>query len=350
MVNLFLTLIIGLIGGYIFLKLKVPGGMMVGSIVFITLFNIKTDIIYMPSVAKTIAQIIAGAFIGSGIEKDDLVRLKYITKPALILLIGMLVLNIVTGFLIYLTSPMDLVTSFMCSVPGGMSDIPLISADMGADSSKVAVMQFVRMVFGIGVFPTIISKVTKSKVTKSKAFITDNEDSPERVVSNLKNNKNFILTIIIAAIFGIIGKFSNIPSATMVFSMFSVIAFKLITNKAYLPKWVRKFAQMMSGAYIGSGIGLNEIFDMKVIILPAFILILTYLIGCFIIGKILNSKFNMPIREAMLASIPAGASDMALISADLGVQSTNLIVLQVIRLVVVISVFPQVIRVFVHLF
>ncbi len=345
MVNLFLTLIIGLIGGYIFLKLKVPGGMMVGSIVFITLFNIKTDIIYMPSVAKTIAQIIAGAFIGSGIEKDDLVRLKYITKPALILLIGMLILNIVTGFLIYLTSPMDLVTSFMCSVPGGMSDIPLISADMGADSSKVAVMQFVRMVFGIGVFPTIISKVTKSK-----AFITDNEDSPVRVESNLKNNKNFILTIIIAAIFGIIGKISNIPSATMVFSMFSVIAFKLITNKAYLPKWVRKFAQMMSGAYIGSGIGMNEIFDMKVIILPAFILILTYLFGCFIIGKILNSKFNMPIREAMLASIPAGASDMALISADLGVQSTNLIVLQVIRLVVVISVFPQVIRVFVHLF
>jgi len=344
-VNLFLTLIIGLIGGYIFLKLKVPGGMMVGSIVFITLFNIKTDIIYMPSVAKTIAQIIAGAFIGSGIEKDDLVRLKYITKPALILLIGMLILNIVTGFLIYLTSPMDLVTSFMCSVPGGMSDIPLISADMGADSSKVAVMQFVRMVFGIGVFPTIISKVTKSK-----AFITDNEDSPVRVESNLKNNKNFILTIIIAAIFGIIGKISNIPSATMVFSMFSVIAFKLITNKAYLPKWVRKFAQMMSGAYIGSGIGMNEIFDMKVIILPAFILILTYLFGCFIIGKILNSKFNMPIREAMLASIPAGASDMALISADLGVQSTNLIVLQVIRLVVVISVFPQVIRVFVHLF
>ncbi|MDF2678458.1 MAG: rane-spanning protein [Bacillota bacterium] len=345
MVNLFLTLIIGLIGGYVFLKLKVPGGMMVGSIVLITLFNINTDVIYMPTVAKTIAQIIAGAFIGSGIEKDDLYRLKYITKPALTLVSGMLILNIITGFLIYLTSPLDLVTALMCSVPGGMSDIPLISADMGADSSKVAVMQFVRMVFGIGVFPSVISKITKSKT-----YLTDSEDSPERVVSNIKNKKNFILTIIVAALLGVIGKISNIPSATMVFSMFSVIALKLLTGKAYLPKWVRKFAQMMSGAYIGSGIGMNEIIDMKVIILPAFILILSYLVGCFILGKVLNSKFDMPIREAMLASIPAGASDMALISADLGVQSTNLIVLQIIRLVTVISVFPQVIRVFVHLF
>jgi membrane AbrB-like protein len=166
----------------------------------------------------------------------------------------------------------------------------------------------------------------------------------------MKNKKNFILTIVVAALLGVIGKISNIPSATMVFSMFSVIALKLLTGKAYLPKWVRKFAQMMSGAYIGSGIGMNEIIDMKVIILPAFILILSYLVGCFILGKVLNSKFDMPIREAMLASIPAGASDMALISADLGVQSTNLIVLQIIRLVTVISVFPQVIRVFVHLF
>jgi len=58
---------------------------------------------------------------------------------------------------------MDLVTSLMCAIPGGMSDIPIISEEMGADSGKVAVMQFVRMVFGIGVFPSMIAKVSSSK-------------------------------------------------------------------------------------------------------------------------------------------------------------------------------------------
>lgn len=345
MAELFFTLIIGLIGGYIFLKLKVPGGMMVGSIVFISLLNITTDAVSMPPFAKTFAQIVAGAFIGAGIETDDLARLKFITKPALIILSGMLVINIITGFLIYFTSPLSLVTSFMCAIPGGMSDMPLISADMGADPSKVAVMQFIRMIFGVGVFPSVIAKATRSK-----AFLMDDENAPVRVVSVNKNNFNLLLTILVAVIFGIIGKASSIPAATMVMSMFSIIMFKIFTGRAYLPKWVRRFAQMISGAYIGSEIGINELIDMKVIVMPALILIMGYLIGCFIMGKLLNKMFDMPIREAMLASIPAGASDMALISADLGVQSTDLVVLQIIRLVTVVSVFPQVIRVLVHFF
>ena len=40
---------------------------------------------------------------------------------------------------------------------------------------------------------------------------------------------------------------------------------------------------------------------------------------------------------------PAGASDMALISADMGVNSTLLIVAQILRLVAAASVFPQII-------
>ena len=57
---------------------------------------------------------------------------------------------------------------------------------------------------------------------------------------------------------------------------------------------------------------------------------------------------GMSRRESMLAATPAGASDMALISADLGVQSPDLIVLQVVRMLVVISVFPQIINLLVH--
>ena len=152
--------------GYIFYKLKIPGGMMVGSIVAVSILNITTGMAYMPTFGKTMAQIIAGAFIGVGIERSDLERLKLIFKPAITLLTGMLILNIVSGFLIYFTSPMDLITSLMCAIPGGISDIPIIADEMGADSSKVAAMQFIRLVFGIGIFPTMIEKLSKSKFFK----------------------------------------------------------------------------------------------------------------------------------------------------------------------------------------
>ncbi len=46
----------------------------------------------------------------------------------------------------------------------------------------------------------------------------------------------------------------------------------------------------------------------------------------------------------MLAATPAGASDMALISADLGIHNIRLIFLQVMRLIAVITLFPALLK------
>ena len=52
----------------------------------------------------------------------------------------------------------------------------------------------------------------------------------------------------------------------------------------------------------------------------------------------------------MLMATPAGASDMALISADLGVTDRAVVELQIARMVIVIAVFPQVIALVSNLF
>lgn len=341
MINFLLTILVGLLLGYIFMKFKVPGGMMVGSIIGVTILNTTTQLAYMPSLAKTAAQIIAGAFIGIGIEKSDLHRLKHIFKPAFILVFGMLILNIISGLLIYVFSPLDLMTSLMGAVPGGISDVPIISGEMGADPSKVAMLQFARLLVGIGFFPTMINKISKSK------FIKENETNSEIYTRTSTNNDtigDLIITLLIAIIFGLIGKVSKVPSATLVLSMISVIVFKLTTNRGSMPRWMRRLAQVLSGAYIGSGIEMSHIMEMKYLIIPIFILITGYLIACFIIGWLMHKRCSMPIAETMLAATPAGASDMALISADMGIKSADVIVLQIIRMVVVISMFPQIIH------
>ena len=60
----------GLGGGLLFRRLKVPGGMMVGSIVLVAALSICTGGALMPRAAKTAAQSLAGAFIACGMEKN----------------------------------------------------------------------------------------------------------------------------------------------------------------------------------------------------------------------------------------------------------------------------------------
>jgi membrane AbrB-like protein len=344
LLDFIITLGIGGSVGYLFLKLKVPGGMMVGSIVAVSLLNIFTGHALMPAAGKLTAQIVAGAFIGVGVEKSDLLRLKKIYRPALVLIVTMLGLNLLSGYLIYLVSPLDLVTSLMSAVPGGMSDIPIISADMGADASKVAVMQFVRLVAGIGFFPGLIKLIS----SRHQADVSKPEVVFKRQTDRNNQTATFIKTIIVATLFGLLGKASGIPAGALLFSLVSVVVLKLTSSEAFMPRWVKRLAQVLSGAYIGSGIFYADVLEIRYLAIPALILITGYFLVCLFLGFVLHKNFDMSLKEAMLTATPAGASDMALIASDLGIQSTDVIVLQIVRMVIVVTVFPQVIQLVVH--
>ena len=66
------TLLAAFAVGWLFDRLRVPGGMMVGSVVGACALNLLTGQADMPPAAKTAAQIAAGAFIGVGVRREDL--------------------------------------------------------------------------------------------------------------------------------------------------------------------------------------------------------------------------------------------------------------------------------------
>lgn len=339
---LLLTLIVGAVFGFILYKIKVPGGFMVGAIIGVAAINIIWGTGYIPKDSKTVVQIIAGAFIGCTMERSDLRRLPKIIKPALIMLFAFLLLNLITGFIIYLVSPLDLVTSLMSTVPGGISDTPIIAAGMGADAPKVAVMQIVRQVLGIGVIPSLVVLYDKRKkhmdVSIREAY------KEKRQKSKTKSWQALLVTLIVAAIFGILGKWSGFPSGSFVFPIIAVLILKLKFDFAFLPKWMKQGAQILSGCYIGSIITMRDIIDFRYLLIPLVIIVVCYIANCFGTGIIISKTCGFSRKEAMLITTPAGASDMALISSDMGVNNTDVIILQVVRAVVVMTLFPQIVH------
>ena len=337
-----LTVIIGAAIGYVFLKGKIPGGMMVGALVGAVVLNISTDMAYMPYAARLAAQITAGAFIGATIKRSDVKRMPKLIKPAMILIGGMLILNMIMGFVIHYTSGLDWMTSFFCAVPGGMSDVPIIAAEMGANGAAVALMQFSRLVCGVGVFPSIIMLMTKNEVQPEY-------EAQKKQAKKQGKTWEVCLTACVAAACGIAGKLSGIPVGALMFSMIGTAIFKLSTDHAVIPLWLKRVAQVLSGTYIGCSIGLQELLDLRFLLLSAALLVLGYLVNCIVISTLLHKFCGLSRRVAMLAATPAGANDMALISGDMGISAPDLNVLQIIRMITVVSVFPQIIHLIVPL-
>ncbi|MGI6738530.1 MAG: AbrB family transcriptional regulator [Christensenellales bacterium] len=331
-----LTIIFALIIGLGFYKLKVPGGLMIGAVIGSCAYNVISGDAYIPSEAKFVAQIIAGAFVGAGVNREDLKQMKSIFKIALFVISSYFVVNVVSGILISRVGGIDPLTGMLSSAPGGISDIPLIAEDMGADSSKVLVLQFIRYILGLGVFPTLINLLPEEK---TKPAVEKTENTVRRKTANA-DIPNTVLTLFVAAVSGFLGKYSGMPGGTMAFATLGTLIFKVLYPKACMITLVRRAAQLLSGAYVGSKIGMSQLLDLKTLALPAIMLVVCYSLAAVIMGTFLYKRGVFTRREAYLAATPAGASDMALISEDLGISNVKIIILQVMRMVVVISIFP----------
>ena len=250
---------------------------------------------------------------------------------------SLLVVNLTAGTLVYKFGPLDRLTSFMCCVPGGMSDTPLIASELGAQMPPVVIMQFVRMVVGIGVFPGLILFVTKSEgeiVSEKTETVTTKKKAASSVPVTVG-------TLLLAGVFGVIGRKLGVPSGALLFAIITILVLKLANVPIVYPKWIKRAAQVLSGAYIGCSVGLDTLYMLPHLIIPAIIIVGVYMINAFITGNIIHKVCGISKRESMLMVTPAGATDMALISADIGVNSPNLIVLQIVRMLTVISLFPN---------
>ena len=350
---LVLTLVVGVVCGFLFKRLKVPAGLMIGAFVGVAVLNILTGVAAVPPNTRTAVQIIAGAFVGCSMERSDIIRLRHIARPVLLMLTAFLCLNITLGFAIFVSSPFDLVTSLMCAVPGGINDTPVVAADMGADAPKVAILQLARQILGIGILPLAIDVFDRRLKNRGNEGRRLNEymvNQEKRVKSKQKSTVALCATVVAVTVAGFLGKASGIPGLTFAAAIVAALLLKLLFDFAWLPKWAKKACQLLAGCYLGTLLGLDGIFGMASLVFPILVVAMGYTLNCLIAGKLQSRFFGYGRKEGMLMMSPAGASDMALIIEDLGVKNTDVVIMQVIRAVVVMTLFPQIVNLICLLF
>ena len=340
MINLLLLCVFGALGGWIMMKLRVPGGMFAGSLVASAVFSIAMQPGPLPSDVKTFAQIIAGAYVACGIDLEELKDVRRLIKPAVILLSGLLIANVIAGLVIWKISDMDLLTALMCATPGGCTTVPLIAAELGAEISKVTVVQITRSAICVSTFPMLIMKANGEKLN-SDLETPGKRRARKKIVGDV-NFRALAITLVSAAVAGLTGKKLGVPAGTILFSIVAVLILKKYTSYAYMPVWMRRTAQCLSGACIGSSITLENVLELGQTIVPILVLLIIFFGNSFITGYIFHRFFGMAKAEGMLASTPAGSSDMALISEEMGHKSVIVTELHILRLLIVNVVFPQI--------
>ena len=155
------TLVLTVVGGFIGHKLGIPAGALLGSMIAVgtaSLLGAKPD---MPESYNIIAQMVLGGFLGLTVTRDALADIKTHLLASLMVVVLLSIFGILTGYVISRLTGIELYTSLFGSAPGGMHEIVALSQAYEVDHSAVAVIQTIRRILIVVIYPLLVIAVSK---------------------------------------------------------------------------------------------------------------------------------------------------------------------------------------------
>ena len=195
-INLILTLIIAILGGYLASKKKVPAAYMLGALFLVAIFNIFFNRAFLPNYFKFITQIATGTFIGSKFRSEDIKMLKKVIIPGMAMVVLMIAFSFLLSYLMSTFLGIDNLTSFFATVPGGIMDISLIAYDFKVNISQVALLQLIRLISVISFVPFFTKKCYKRNTKEKKNKIQKRPILEATVLKTFKSDEDTVIVIV----------------------------------------------------------------------------------------------------------------------------------------------------------
>jgi uncharacterized protein len=340
LIRLILTVIIGFIGAQTFHRLKLPIPYVLGSMSFVLVYQLISQMTYFPMDYRFLIQASIGTYIGLSIKREHLRTLKTLYVPIIVTFFTMLLTMIISSLLIVWLTDMTLITAMFATVPGGVFDMALVSMEYDANITSVAIMQISRLIGIVIIFPFWLSRVITAKQTENRPMIMNNEIKPSN--ASLK----FLITLAIGIIGSLIGNFLRVPAGALSFAMIFVALWNLISKRGYTPSWFRRLAQIVAGSFLATQIQISSLSSIFNLFLPIVIMLTLFITNNFLTSKWLSHHGYLNFSTAIFSTSPAGAAEMVIMANeyDRSINITQIALMHIIRLSLVISIFPIIIK------
>lgn len=334
---------------------------MVGAMLAVVAHNLALGAGALPPEFKIVLQLVSGAMIGSKVGRKDVAEVRGLVFPALFLLGAMVALNLVFGWLVFSLSALDVATALFAVAPGGMTDMALISADLGANTFYVAILQLFRILVILTVMPPVFRRIVQKRAAVTPggepvAAPPEDELSADPPVeegpwrwSRLLPAPRFWALLAAAVAGGLLFNLLGVVAGALTGAMLAAGIFSVARGKTAFPDRLKVLLQLFSGIFVGSGIDRDSLTALPQLAVPALIMMVGIFAFTFSTAFLLHRLFKLDLAVCLLSSTPGGVQEMALLSEDLGADTPKIAILQTTRLVCVILFFPTMLRLIVGL-
>lgn len=154
-------LCLGLLGGLIGAKLKIPAGTLIGAMVTIIFFKMFMKVHWeIPKSFIFILQVFLGIMVGASFQPELLQVMKKIAIPVIISCVVLVGVGVLMAVIFTRMGILDIGTAYLGTSPGAMSALIVLALESQAQPMLVVCFHFFRVVFVILTAPLIFKFIS----------------------------------------------------------------------------------------------------------------------------------------------------------------------------------------------
>ncbi|MRH41141.1 AbrB family transcriptional regulator [Aquibacillus halophilus] len=334
------TYAVGFAGGLLCLWLHIPIPWILGPL--LAIFMCKTFLPFKgesSTALRNFSFTITGIQIGGTFTAATIDLVLPYLLPYSLLTIFLITISLVNAYLLTKWIPIDVPTSLLGSVPGGLSAIIALSGSFKANTALVTIFHTIRLMTVLFVIPLLATQL----------FTPTSGSENVELLNGLDASQGPLWTIIIlVAVYGLALLLQErIPAALVIIPMVIVAIFQITNYPLYhLPDFFYIFAQLTIGIYLGFSVSIKDLRKAGKYCGYYFGLTVILIAISFGLGYLFSLITPIDLVTAILSLAPGGLIEMALTAESVGGDPSIVGSLQMIRMLLIVLVLPFCLKVF----
>src|ERR1700710_1188990 len=155
--NVLETLLIGGLGGGVFLLLKLPGGPVSGAMIAVGIAAIAGRPLAVPPILTQSVLVLLGISLGSLVSRQLIQHMGAYPLTIALLALSTFCATFGSSYYLQRVHGWDQTSAFLAGCPGALSQITMLAIEKGADMPAIAVVQTVRVIILTAALPMLLA-------------------------------------------------------------------------------------------------------------------------------------------------------------------------------------------------
>ncbi|GAC1317610.1 MAG: AbrB family transcriptional regulator [Thermoleophilaceae bacterium] len=284
------------------------------------------------------AQAFTGVVLGTYLHASTLAALGPRWLPVAAVSAATLGLTVAAGLALARATGLDRATASLGMVAGGASGIVAIAGELGADERLVAFMQYLRVLLIVLFTPILVRIAFPEHVAGARGA-----GAHEAIFGT---GAGWALTLAVAVIGTVIAERVRLPGGALLGPLLLAAAITLLgaSGGVQVPPLLREGAFAVIGLQVGLGFSRGTLREIARVTAPVIVAIAALGITCFGLAALLTAWAHVSLLDAYLATTPGGLYAVLATAFGSGADTTFVLAVQGVRLLVMIVAAPVVVR------